>query len=111
MRQTARVLDTRNALFDLIVHSQDIALPLGRAFDVPPEYSRVALDRVWQMGWPFRARRRLGHLSLSATDTTWSVGTGPQVSGTALALLLLLTGRNAVAAPHLHGPGTDALAT
>ena len=34
-RGTARLLDTRNALFDVIVHSQDIALPLGRDFPVP----------------------------------------------------------------------------
>ncbi len=110
-RGTARALDTRNPLFDLIVHSQDIALPLGREFAVPVEYSRAGLDRVWQMGWPFRAQRRLGHLALSATDTTWSVGTGPQVSGTALTLLLLLTGRSTIAAPRLHGPGTSALPT
>ncbi|MDN5765081.1 MAG: maleylpyruvate isomerase family mycothiol-dependent enzyme [Humibacillus sp.] len=108
-RRTARVLDARNSLFDLIVHSQDMALPLGREFDVPVEYARSSLDRVWQMGWPFRAQRRLGHLALSATDITWTVGTGPQVSGTALTLLLLLTGRSAVAAPRLHGPGTSAL--
>lgn len=108
-RRTARVLDPRNALFDLIVHSQDIAVPLGREFDVPVEYCRAGLDRVWQMGWPFRAQRRLGHLGLSATDITWTAGAGPQVSGPALALLLLLTGRRDVAAPRLRGPGTIAL--
>ena len=31
-RGTARMLDSRNALFDVIVHSQDIAIPLGRDF-------------------------------------------------------------------------------
>lgn len=105
-RRTARVLDIRNSLFDLIVHSQDIALPLDRQFEVPVEYCRIGLERVWQMGWPFRARTRLGHLRLTATDTAWAAGTGPQVNGTALALLLLLTGRDEAAAPMLHGPGT-----
>lgn len=108
-RRTARVLDTRNSLFDLIVHSQDIALPLGREFDVPVEDCRAGLDRVWQMGWPFRARRRLGHLGLSATDCSWAAGNGPRVSGPSLALLLLLTGRGDVAVPSLGGPGTLAL--
>jgi hypothetical protein len=28
--RTARILDTRDALFDIVVHSQDIAIPLGR---------------------------------------------------------------------------------
>lgn len=110
-RRTAKVLDTRNSLFDLIVHSQDIALPLGREFHVPAEYSRMGLGRVWQMGWPFQAKKKLSHLSLNATDTTWTVGTGPKISGPALALLLLLTGRSDAATPQLHGPGTTAIST
>jgi uncharacterized protein (TIGR03083 family) len=106
---TARGLDTANALFDLVVHSQDIALPLGRDYDVPVAHSLAGLRRVWTMGWPFRARRRLGHLTLSATDGSWVVGTGPQVRGDALSLLLLLTGRVDAAAPKLEGPGTTLL--
>jgi uncharacterized protein (TIGR03083 family) len=108
-RGTAKSLDARNALFDVIVHSQDIALPLGREFGIPVELSRTALDRVWAMGWPFHARRRLRGLTLRATDTDWTVGTGPEVTGAALSLLLLLTGRTATAAPALRGPGVAAL--
>ena len=108
-RTTARVLDPRNALFDVVVHSQDIAQPLGRECTVPPENARAGLDRVWGMGWPFRARRRLGHLTLQAKDTDWSAGEGPVVSGPAVALLLLSTGRTEAAAPALRGPGLEAL--
>jgi uncharacterized protein (TIGR03083 family) len=92
-RRTAQVLDTRNSLFDVIVHSQDIAVPLGREFGIPADASREGLRRVWAMGWPFHARRRLDGVTLRATDTDWTVGTGPEVAGPALALLLLLTGR------------------
>ena len=102
-RRTARVLDTRNALFDVVVHSQDIALPLGRTVDVPPEYSRLGLLRVWEMGWPFNARKRLAGSRLLATDTDWTVGAGPDVTGPALALLLLLTGRDDAARDSLSG--------
>jgi uncharacterized protein (TIGR03083 family) len=108
-RRTARVLDTRDSLFDAIVHSQDMAVPLGREFPVPAEDCRAGLDRVWSMGWPFRARRRFAGLTLTATDSAWTVGTGPEVSGPSLALLLLLTGRTAVAAQTLRGPGVAAL--
>jgi uncharacterized protein (TIGR03083 family) len=108
-RGTAKSLDARNALFDVIVHSQDIALPLGREFGIPVELSRAALDRVWAMGWPFHARRRLRGLTLRATDTDWTVGTGPEVTGAALSLLLLLTGRTTTAARALRGPGVAAL--
>jgi uncharacterized protein (TIGR03083 family) len=108
-RRTARALDTRNSLFDVIVHSQDIALPLGRDFPVDADDSREGLRRVWAMGWPFNARRRLAGRTLRATDTDWTVGTGPEVAGTALSLLLLLTGRTSAAVGALRGSGVAAL--
>jgi len=108
-RRTAKVLDVRDSLFDLVVHSQDIAVPLGRTVDVPVASARAGLDRVWEMGWPFRAAQRLGGLRLRATDTEWERGEGPEVEGTALALLLLLTGRDDTATPMLTGPGVVSL--
>ncbi|MGC0327325.1 uncharacterized protein (TIGR03083 family) [Streptomyces sp. SAI-170] len=107
-RRTARVLDTRNALFDAIVHSQDIALPLARRFPVPAEHSREGLRRVWAMGWPFHAERHLAGFTLRATDTDWTVGDGPEIAGPALALLLLSTGRTACL-DALQGAGADRL--
>jgi uncharacterized protein (TIGR03083 family) len=108
-RRTAKLLDSRNALFDVIVHSQDIALPLHRHFPVPVEFSRAGLQRVWAMGWPFNAQRRLAGRTVRATDTDWTVGTGPEVAGPAVSLLLLLTGRTAAVKDTLHGPGVATL--
>ena len=108
-RTTAKALDTRNALFDAIVHSQDIVIPLDRTFPVPVESVRLGLDRVWAMGWPFRARRRLAGLTLTATDTEWTVGSGPEISGSALSLLLLLTGRTSTVRRELAGAGLETL--
>jgi uncharacterized protein (TIGR03083 family) len=108
-RRTAKVLDTRNNLFDAIVHSQDIALPLHRDFLIPADDSRRGLERVWAMGWPFNARRRLAGITLTASDIEWTVGEGPEVTGPALSLLLLLTGRTATAIDALGGPGTAKL--
>ena len=109
-RRTAKALDTRNCLFDVIVHGQDIALPLNRDFPVPPGYSCAGLERVWAMGWPFHAKRKLAGLTLTATDTEWTVGTGPRITGPALSLLLLSTGRASSVIPALQGPGLDVLA-
>lgn len=109
-RSTAKVLDTRDSLFDVIVHSQDIALPLGRAVPIEPEDAARGLARVWEMGMPFHARKRLAGLTLRATDADFTMGSGPEVHGPALALLLLATGRTAAAAPHLSGDGVTALA-
>ncbi len=109
-RRAAKMLDARNWLFDAVVHSQDIALPVHRDFAVPVEYSRQGLQRVWAMGWPFNARRRLAGRTVRATDTDWTVGTGPENAGPAVSLLLLLTGRTAAVVDTLHGPGVATLA-
>jgi uncharacterized protein (TIGR03083 family) len=45
-----------NILFDVLVHAQDIAIPLGRDYPMPPEAARAGADRVWTMGRPFCAR-------------------------------------------------------
>ncbi len=104
-RKLPVVTDRRNVLFDLLVHGQDIAVPLGVDLPVPPAAAAEGATRVWTMGWPFWARRRLRGLHLSATDVDWSMGSGAEVRGPIRALLLLLTGRTAAAAPLLSGPG------
>ena len=108
-RGTAKVLDSRDALFDVIVHSQDIAIPLGREFPVPVSAVRDALERVWSMGWPFHAKRRFKGVALRATDSDWAVGSGREIAGDSLTLLLLLTGRTSTAVGELHGPGVAGL--
>jgi uncharacterized protein (TIGR03083 family) len=103
-RRLPIVTNYRNILFDTLVHAQDIALPLGRELPMPPEAAGAAATRVWTMGWPFWARRRLRAVRLVAIDVNWSVGTGPDVTGPIDALLLLLTGRT-VALSRLTGAG------
>jgi uncharacterized protein (TIGR03083 family) len=100
----------RNIVFDVLVHTQDIAIPLGRTHPMPVDAARAAADRVWAMGWPFHAKRRLAGLHLIATDTGWTAGAGAQLRGPVQALLLLLTGRTAAALPRLDGPGAERLA-
>lgn len=100
-----------NLLFDTLVHVQDVALPLGLSVEMPPAAAREGLARVWRMGWPFWAKRRLRGLQLRATDVDWTAGTGEEVAGPARALLLLLTGRIEAALPALSGPGVARLAT
>ena len=99
----------RNIGFDVLVHAQDIAIPLGRDHPMPTEAARVGADRVWTMGWPFWARRRLREVRLIATDTDWSAGVGVDLRGPIKMLLLLLTGRTTTALPHLSGPGTQTI--
>jgi uncharacterized protein (TIGR03083 family) len=95
-------------LTDVLVHGQDIVVPLGRHRAVPPAAAAVAATRVWSMGWPFWPRRRLRGVRLVATDSGWQAGAGPAVHGSTGQLLLLLTGRRAVL-PQLSGPGVAVL--
>jgi hypothetical protein len=53
-------------------------------------------------------KRRVAGLTLRATDTDWSHGSGPLVEGPAVALMLATTGRRAALAD-LRGPGVETL--
>ncbi len=109
-RELPVLTNYRNILIDVLVHGQDIAIPLGIPRTMPTDAAHAAATRVWTMRWPFYAQRTLGRYTLTATDTHWSVGTGPEIRGPIDALLLLLTGRPA-ALPRLSGPGLHALTT
>ena len=79
----------RETLIDIVVHGQDIAIPIGRRS-------------------LFRVRGGDDGLRLVADDIDWSVGDGPELRGPVLSLLLLLTGRRVVL-PQLDGPGAEVL--
>ena len=76
-RRLPAVTSYRNILFDVLVHTQDIAIPVGRDAPMPLEAARAGATRVWTMGWPFWAGHRLRRVRLLATDTDWSAGSGP----------------------------------
>jgi len=95
-------------LIDVLVHGQDIAIPLGRPRAVPVRAAVAAADRVWPNLFPWRAQRRLRGFRLAATDCFWSAGDGLLVEGPIAAILLLLTGRRAGLA-QLSGAGVREL--
>jgi hypothetical protein len=77
---------------------------------VPTEPGIAGFERVWSMGWPFWAKRRLRGLRLVASDAPLDVGAGQVVEGPVVALLLLVTGRTEAARVRLTGPGVVSLA-
>ncbi|MBB3082617.1 maleylpyruvate isomerase family mycothiol-dependent enzyme [Geodermatophilus sabuli] len=108
-RRRAPFISPMEPLTDVLVHGQDVALPLGRTRPMPTAAAAAAATRVWETGFPFNARRRLRGYRLTATDTDWSAGEGAAVEGPIAALLLLLTGRDA-ALDQLAGTGAQQLA-
>ena len=109
-RRKPAITTLDNLLFDTLVHIQDVVIPLGLAASMPLDAAREGAERVWRMGWPFWARRRLRGVRLTATDLDWTAGEGAGIRGPIQALLLLLTGRTEAALPHLTGPGLERLA-
>jgi len=81
-RKVPIVSNQRNILFDVLVHVQDIAMPLGIDLPMPVAAAAAGAARVWSMGWPFWARRQLRGLLLRATDTDWSAQRGRRTAGT-----------------------------
>ncbi|MET9028888.1 maleylpyruvate isomerase family mycothiol-dependent enzyme [Nocardia sp. NPDC004168] len=106
LRATPIGTTAADRLMDLLVHGQDIAVPLGLNRPMPVDAARSALERIWGTNG-FRARE-LSRYRLIDTDTGWTVGTGPLVEGPAASLLLLITGRRA-GREHLTGEGVPRL--
>ena len=96
-------------LLDVLVHSQDIAVPLGRDHPMPIEPAVVAARRARRLGLLFPGLRVRRGVRVRATDADFGVGQGPLVEGPMQAVLLLLTGRTQAALPALRGPGVERL--
>ena len=102
-------LDTR--LVEEVVHGEDIRRPLGLTRAYPQE--AVVRSLRLQVRTPASfggARELVAGVRLTAVDADVSIGDGPEITGTALSLLLAVSGRR-VALDELDGPGVDALAS
>jgi uncharacterized protein (TIGR03083 family) len=93
------------ALTDGLIHQQDIRRPLGRPRTIPADRLEPAL-RTALFAPVVRGVLRVRDVRLVATDLDWTFGRGPEVRGTAEALLMAVAGREAVAG-ELSGPGRD----
>jgi uncharacterized protein (TIGR03083 family) len=82
-------------LGETIVHGEDIRRPLGIQHDHPEEAVVELLDFYKGSNTLIGTKSRIAGLRLVATDTDWSYGDGPEVSGPAMSLLLAMTGRPA----------------
>ena len=100
------------AMIDLLVHGQDIAVPLQRDLPMPPDAAAAGASRMWSTRGTGKARVfadvPLDGFRFSATDTEWSSGSGPEVRGPISAILLLLAGRRA-GLSRLEGDGAEEL--
>lgn len=95
-------------LGEAIVHAEDIRRPLGIAHDYPVDALVQVADFYKNSNMLIGTKKRIAGLTLKATDTDWTHGTGPVVEGPMLSLLMAMTGRRAALAD-LTGPGVEQL--
>ena len=80
-------------LGEAVVHGEDIRQPLGIHRDYPiTTLTRVA-DFYQGSDLVVPAKSRITGLRLTATDSSFTTGEGPTVSGPTLALIMTMTGR------------------
>ncbi len=90
------------------MHGTDIRRPLGLSRDFPePALVQVA-GFFAGSNVLIGAKKRITGLRLQATDADWSTGSGPEVSGPLLSLIMAMTGREAMLSD-LSGDGVGQL--
>jgi uncharacterized protein (TIGR03083 family) len=101
-------LGSRVGLVETLIHHQDIRRALGQPRPIPAERLLPAL-RVALIAPDIARPWRIRGIRLVATDLRFSAGVGPEVRGTAEALLMAIAGRRGVVS-ELSGPGQRKLA-
>jgi uncharacterized protein (TIGR03083 family) len=94
-------------LGEVVIHPADIRTPLGITHEYPEEALNRVADFYKASNLIVGAKRRIDGLTLRATDTGWSTGSGPEVTGPHLSLILAMTGRSTA----LAGLAGEGLAT
>ncbi len=95
-------------LGETLVHAEDIRRPLGITHDYPVDAAIRLADFYTRSNLLIGSKKRVAGLRLRATDADWSSGSGPEVAGPAMAIVMTMTGRT-VALDELDGEGVETL--
>ena len=92
-RRRAPFVTELEPLLDILVHSQDICVPLGIEHAMPVDAAVAAADRVLRLRGPMRLWAQPSGVRLVATDADWAYGDGAEKKAPIQSHLLTLTGR------------------
>jgi uncharacterized protein (TIGR03083 family) len=84
---------TMAMLGEVVVHGNDIRQPLGIDDDSSTEAKLACLEMFKGSNFPVRAKKTITGLTLKATDVDWTFGSGPEVRGPLVALLMAMATR------------------
>lgn len=91
-------------LGEVVIHGEDIREPLGLRRNYPAEVLVVLLEFLQSSNFTVPSKARAKGLTMVATDLGHWVGSGPEVEGTALDLVMAMAGRP-VPVERFSGPG------
>ena len=80
-------------LIELLVHGQDITVPLGIDWPMPLDAAREAAQKLSGMTFPLNGQRRLAGIRLVATDAEFAAGEGREVQVLIGDIVMVLAGR------------------
>jgi len=106
----AKTLPGSAYLGEVVVHGEDVRRAVGAPPGDHPQAHLVAVaDYYCKTGGPVAGKKRVAGLKLSATDFEWTTGSGPEIEGPLVLLIMAICGRG-FAVDELKGAGTDQLA-
>jgi uncharacterized protein (TIGR03083 family) len=96
-------------LGEIVVHGEDLRRPPGLpSWPAGDDAYTACLEMYVKATFPVGGKQRIEGLRLVATDTGWTHGSGPEVKGPAMSLILAMTGR-AAGADDLAGDGAPTM--
>ncbi|PMQ21660.1 maleylpyruvate isomerase family mycothiol-dependent enzyme [Glutamicibacter arilaitensis] len=95
-------------LGEVVVHSQDIAVPLGITLQPGAESIREVAEFFVSDNFAVNSKTLAKGLKIVAVDQEFAVGTGPEVRGKLLDIVMVLAGRRH-GLPQLEGDGVQEL--
>jgi uncharacterized protein (TIGR03083 family) len=95
-------------LGEVAVHSDDIRRPLGLQHESSPDVLIALLELYKNASFPVGTKKRIDGLRLVATDVGWSHGEGSEITGAAMPMVMVMTGR-AAGLDELSGEGLETL--
>ena len=95
-------------LGEVLVHAEDIRRPLRISHTYPTEALTRMIDFYRGSNLLIGGKKRAAGLTFRASDADWSTGSGPEVAGPAVSLMMAIVGRQS-AIDDLTGEGVATL--
>lgn len=94
-RRKVPMTTDRDPLMDVLIHGQDITVPLGIDRPMPAEAAVEVANHLWRMTFPMKPAEQLTGLRLVADDADFAVGEGRELRAPIRDIVMILAGRAA----------------